>query len=339
MYRFMIIALVLGITCSVNSFADEVIFKNGERVTGKVIDLLDGTIKITSDTMGDVSAPLDSISTFSTEAPLEIHFMDGSVFTKDILAHEDGWIKIAVGPDLQPMEFKIADIEKINPPEVQWKGNITIGASISRGNSHTQDFYGSLKAVRRSEVDRISIEGNYLGKREKDDTTGRKYTSERKTAFQLKYDYFFTDDIYGYAMGRMVRDASAELDIRFTAGTGAGYQIYETETFDLAVEGGLTWTSEQYKDLTDDASYLGARAAYGLEKDFNSYVTFFNRVEWNQAFEGEGGHLAYAEAGLRSSFIDSMFAEFKTILTWDSTPADSAKRTDVTYLFSLGWTF
>ena len=137
MRYFTFFFILLGIIASGEATADEVVFKNGERVTGKVTQLLDGKIKIASDTLGSVSASLDSIVKFSTGSSVEIHFQDGSIFNQKIAAHQDGLVKIAVGPDLTPTEFKIADITKINPPKVKWTGSLSAGASITRGNSYT----------------------------------------------------------------------------------------------------------------------------------------------------------------------------------------------------------
>ena len=57
---------------------DEVVFKNGEKVVGTITQVVDGKITITSDNLGTVTAPLDKVSTFSTDHDIDIVFADGT---------------------------------------------------------------------------------------------------------------------------------------------------------------------------------------------------------------------------------------------------------------------
>jgi len=52
-----------------------------------------------------------------------------------------------------------------------------------------------------------------------------------------------------------------------------------------------------------------------------------------------GDYNLNADAGLRATIDEGLFAEAKIELRYDSTPAPGAKKQDVRYLFGVGWTF
>src|SRR5262245_4246282 len=69
---------------------DEVVFKHGERILGKITQMIDGKITIESENMGVVKAPLDKVATFSTSEPIEIRFDDGTIIKQRVSKSDDG---------------------------------------------------------------------------------------------------------------------------------------------------------------------------------------------------------------------------------------------------------
>src|ERR1044071_75747 len=73
MYRFILagaIALSLMITVSVRG--DEIVFKNGDHVTGKITKADSGKITITSPVAGTITASMSDVKTFSIDEPATI---------------------------------------------------------------------------------------------------------------------------------------------------------------------------------------------------------------------------------------------------------------------------
>jgi putative salt-induced outer membrane protein YdiY len=340
---FMMAAVLLAVVPK--AYGDELVLNNGEHVKGKISKMLDGKMTVGSETMGDVTVDLANILTFSTVDPIAVHFVDGSIFNQKVDASRDGWITIPVGPDQEPKDFRVEDIKKINPPKTQWKGSISGGATITRGNTYTQGANVSIDAERRSESDRISFRAGYTSTRTKDPDTGVLKTTQRRSLAALQYDYFLSEKWFTYVNAGLERDAIAQIDVRLSAGAGAGYQFCETEDFSASAEAGLSWVSENYLSPdpgdppTDDEAYLAARINYKLDGKFNEAVSFFHGTTFFPAFEGAGGYYVISEGGLRSSLTDSMFAEAKALWNWDTKPANGKKRTDVIYAFAVGWSF
>ncbi len=339
-----IVVVAVLVFCAALS-ADEVKMKNGEVLRGKVVQLLGGKMRFSSETLGEVSVPLDKVDTFFTTEPIKIHFADDTVFNLPVKSSGSGMILVEAGLEKTPLKLPISEIAKINPPTAKWSGNISLGASATRGNSYTQGANAAFEAVRRGDNDRFRFDGGYSGARQKDPDTDENVTTKRESYLGLQFDYFFSEKLFGYAKTRAERNAIAGIDLRFLSGVGGGWQFFDDDDFKLSTEAGLSWVSENYRDdpdtgeNVDSEEYWSGRVAYHVDKKFGSLVSLFHNTEWYPGFEHEGGHFVKADAGLRSSLTESMFAEFKVLWDWDSTPAEGAERTDVTYMLNLGWTF
>ena len=75
MRRFtLIVSLVLGLVAvsAARSFADEVLFLNGDRLTGKILSATGGKLTIKTDGAGDVTVDMSKVKTFSTDEPVRV---------------------------------------------------------------------------------------------------------------------------------------------------------------------------------------------------------------------------------------------------------------------------
>ena len=88
---------------------------------------------------------------------------------------------------------------------------------------------------------RITLKGGYFYQKDDDETT-------RDDQYILgKYDYFFTEKLFGYLNTRLDRDSMKELKLRTTGGAGLGYQFLETDIYNLYAEGGISYVNEDFK--------------------------------------------------------------------------------------------
>jgi putative salt-induced outer membrane protein YdiY len=318
---------------------DEVIFKNGEKIVGKITNVIDGKITIESESMGVVKAPLDKVATFSTSEPIEIRFDDGTIVKQRVTAGETGFVMLSKDGILEPQKLPLSKVKKINPPPVKWTGDLSAGATFTRGNSDTDNASIDFNAQRRSEDDRITFKAFYASTRTKDAATNAWSTTQDRFGGKLQYDYFLNEWLYAFASAAAEKDRIAFLDLRFIAAAGLGQQWAESEDFSFSTEEGVSWTSENYSNATPDTDYMGALLAYHLKGKFFDGLTGFHNLNYNQSLERAEDSFVYGDVGLRASFSKAMFAEAKVEVRWDNTPAIGAERTDVRYILGVGWSF
>src|SRR5690348_14031823 len=264
--------------------ADEVVFNNGDHLTGKIVTY-DGE-KLTIDTpmAGKISVDWKNIRTFSSDQPINVVLSDGTIIHQKVVAAE-GDRQIAIGPDasIAPQNIPLSRIKKINPPPEKWAGNVVVGGLIARGNTDTDSLNASAHFVRRGEKDRLTFDAGYIYGREKVDGLG-KHETENNWFIEGKYDYFFTPRFYGYGDARVERDIIAGVSLRLTPGAGIGYQWIEKPRLSFNTEAGAAWLYRAYShDGSNDSASL--RLAYHLTGKLNDKVGFFHNFEYFPALD------------------------------------------------------
>ena len=64
--------LGVGIVSATPSRADEVLFLNGDRLSGKILRATGGKLTIKTEGAGDVTVDLSKVKTFSTDEPVRV---------------------------------------------------------------------------------------------------------------------------------------------------------------------------------------------------------------------------------------------------------------------------
>jgi hypothetical protein len=220
---FLIIIIVFFV--SGISTADEILFKNGERLIGTVVRMENAKVVFKSQLAGEVEVDLAQVKSLTTKSIMKLHLTDGSILkSSDIKANDTGLKVKGSGFDTMAMN----DIRAINPrviPDVVWKGNITAGFNSTNGNTYNEQANISVNVVRRSKKTRLRFDGIYLAVRDEDSSTGNKRTTEENFTIKSKYDYFFSRKRFGYLRGSLKKDHIAALDYRTIYGSGLGCQI------------------------------------------------------------------------------------------------------------------
>jgi putative salt-induced outer membrane protein YdiY len=332
---FMTVALALAVG---SPAADEVLLKNGDRLTGKIKRLADGKLTVDSELLGTLTVHFQDVRTFSTQAPIRLDFSDGTTVKQAVSAAEDGQIAIIPEGVLAPQTLPLAHVVAINKPPVTWTGSVGTGFTLTRGNSETESVNVGISLLRRAEVDRITLEAAYLFGRQTDTDTDDRSTTQDEWFAALQYDYFFSQKLYNYVTTRVERDRIADLDLRLTAGLGAGYQWIESPDLNVSTEAGLSWLFEDVERGEDDETIV-LRLAYHVDKRFHDRLLCFHDLEAFPSVEDFSDVFLTTQAGLRVSLTQVMFAESKVVLDYDSTPAPGSAETDLTYLLSLGVKF
>jgi putative salt-induced outer membrane protein YdiY len=313
--------------------ADEVRFKNGDRLTGTITSAEGGKLKITSKVAGDVTVDLKDVDTFSTDAPAAVHLNDGSVVRDRIEAGGAGAVRTAGG---RPVP--LSSVESINPNRDRWTGSVVAGGLIARGNSDTTSLNVNAEASRRTLKDRLSGSASYIFSRDRNPDTGDKNTTADNWSAAGKYDYFFTKKVYGFASLRAEHDRIADLDLRLTPSLGVGYQWVEKPDLNFNTEAGLAWVYEEYSDA-DSEEHVAARLAYHVDKKFNERVSLRHNLEYLPSLEDASDFNVNTDVGLRTSLTKNMFTELKVEWKYDATPAPGADKNDQRFLLGVGWSF
>ena len=340
-YRILII-LLCPVLLIQSSYADELHFKNGDHLTGKIQHLVDGKLVFKSDIAGEVTVDLSNIQTFSSDDPIVVNLKDKTGLEQKVLSAEPGRFAIEGSEALRAQEFAVDDIVSINPPAKpapKWTGNISGGLTSTHGNTRTDTLSASVNLSKRTEKDRTQLSGDYAKARQENPATGMKTTTEDWWRTKAKYDYFFTQKRYGYMDGRYEKDAIAQLDRRVIVGGGGGYQWIESDDMNFSTELGLASLYEKFDTQNQSNSDLSAQTGYHFDKQLLKTIKFIHDLTYYPSMENFADYYLTSTAEFRANFTETMFANFKTIFGYDITPAPGQGKTDVKYIFGVGLSF
>jgi putative salt-induced outer membrane protein YdiY len=320
--RIAILLIAVLLLTSSPAEADEVIFKNGDRLTGTVTRVGDGKIVVETATIGTVTAKLADVQSFTAKAGVAQATQPASRPTT-----------VAAAPAPAPVKA-----EPPKPAEKRWSGSVTAGAIVTRGNSNTETFRAGIEAVRKDKANTLSLKAGYAFGQQEDRATGDENTTTDNWFGQARLDHNLSERLYEYALIRVEQDRVAELDLRLSPGVGAGYRWVKSATTNFNTEAGVAWVYEQYSNNRSN-QHLAVRFAYHFDKKLNDKVSLVHNVEYLPNVVDWSDYILNVDAGVRAMLTASMFAEFKAEWRRDSTPAAAAHDDDLRYTIGVGWKF
>lgn len=320
--------------------ADEVILTNGDRLTGKIVSLIDGKMTFESELLGTLTIDAEKVRTFSTTEPAEIHTDDGAVLWDT--ANQSGGRQVQV--DTRTLE--LSRIQTINPPPPpvpagpKWTGDITANFAAQRGNTVEDTANVRMTAERKTDIDSIRAQGQYRFSQKENDRTGLSQTTEDALKLGAKYTRDFNDTKwYWFTSGDYQKDRIANLDQRLIGALGAGYRWIESEDMNFATELGVAAIHEEYSDPKDTNDDITLQAGYEFDKKINDKLFFVHTLTYYPSIHDTEDYLIQTDAELRYHLTEKLFSSFRIEIDYDSTPAENSDTTDQRYLVGLGWTF
>ena len=319
--------LFIGLIFLTSVNADEIHFKNGDRLTGEIDNLVGGKLILKSENAGTVTIDISNVRTITSDKPIEIHLKDGSILNKRVTASE-------------PVELSAVD--SINPPpkpKPAWHGEISAGYSSSHGNTETDNINASAVLKKRTEKNRIQIKGDFAKSREKAKSTGKKETTEDWWKISGNDDYFLTKKVFAFGEASYETDDIADLDRRVILGGGLGYQWIESEKMNFATRAGLASMYEKYENQGSGSNELSAHLGYDFDAQVRDNVKLIHNLKFYPSIEEFSDYFLTTEAEVKVDLTERTFTSFKVLLDYDDTPAKGADKTDVKYILSVGASF
>ena len=140
---------VLMVLLSSCLFADQIVFKNGDRLTGTIVKSDGKTLVIHTDTADDVTIKYEDIQEIKSDQVLHVGLKGGKTAVGPVTT-SDGKLEIATKTsgtveapkeDVTEMRSEEAYQKFVHPGLMNgWDGGIDVGFSIARGNARTENL-------------------------------------------------------------------------------------------------------------------------------------------------------------------------------------------------------
>jgi putative salt-induced outer membrane protein YdiY len=307
--------------------ADEVIFNDGDRVTGTVTKVGGGKITIEGTKFGTVTADVKDVRSFT--GPLAAATQATQPTTLATTAPTTRPTTVAAAAPPPPPAPKADKVKR-------WSGSVLGSAIVSRGNSESETYRVNFDATRKGDNNTLTLSAGYAFGRSEERSTGDVSTTADNWFGQAKVDHQLGERWYDYALVRVEADYVADLDVRVSPGVGIGYRWIKLPDMNFNTEAGINWVYEQYdNDGHDD--HFAVRLAYHLDKKINDKVSFVHNLEYLPSVQDLGDFNLNVDAGLRITLTQRLFADLKAEWRHDASPAPGAEENDLRYTVGVGY--
>ena len=118
MWTIRVVVVLAVLVFAAPALADEVIFLNGDRLTGKIVSAAAGKLILKTDAAGEVTIDLAKVKTFSTDEPVVVKTKpeEAPPVTTKVAPSTEGQVQTQPAPGVAPQAVPISDIAVINPP-------------------------------------------------------------------------------------------------------------------------------------------------------------------------------------------------------------------------------
>jgi putative salt-induced outer membrane protein len=267
---FIFVALCL---LGVSARADQVVLKNGDRITGTIVksdvkadDKTKKVLIVKTDFAGDIPVLWDSVASVVSAEPLHLQLKDGQTIVGPVTTSNDkldvatattGEVatpKDAIVAVRNDAEQKTYDdtVYRLQHPRLTdfWSGMLDTGLSVTRGNSATLSFTLAGKAVRQTDRDKITVYTTAVYA--SDDTTPPNRTTAHAIQGGVRGDLNISDRVFVFGFTDNQYDEFQHLDLRNTLGGGAGYHVIKSANTTFDVFGGGDFQQEYFSPNPPD---------------------------------------------------------------------------------------
>ncbi len=329
------------------AWADQVLLKNGDRVTGSIVKKDGKNVTIKTDQIGLIVTSWDEIVSLTVDKPVNIVLKDGRTL-QGTLATADGKVevttpqgKVNVAPG-DVTAIRNADEEKayqrlLHPGWGElWAGTGTIGFAGTAGNSKTLTYTTGLNASRVTNTDKTSIYFNAI----KASALVNGVNSDTAQAVRggVGYDHNAGARLFFNVFNDYEYDRFQNLDLRFVIGGGLGFHAVKTDRSRLDLLAGVAYNRSSFSTpLVRNSAELYWGNEYSLKLSSATTLTQSYRM-FNNLTE-TGTYRVNFDLGLGTKILKWLTWNLSVSDRYLSDPAPGRKTNDFLYTTGVGITF
>ena len=368
------LAFIFGLVSS-QLFADQVVLKNGDRLTGTVVDSDGKTLTLKSESVGqvqdskfvgEVKIQWESIQSITSSQPLAVTSKQGKVVTGNVTTRDSTFEvqtatsgEVGVAKDVvtgvrsqeQQAVYEQETYRKEHPRLRDfWGGTINTGLAIARGNTETLDYNLSAKAVRDAPKNKLSLYGLVLYSNVDCSAPSSKCTSINPTnptittanliggGGRIDFNLGASGKWFVFGQLDLLHNPFQQLRLRVAPAGGLGLHAIksDTTTFDLSVGGGL---NQEYFTNTPNQTSGEILLSEVLTHKFSKAVTFNEGMFFYPNLTDTGEFRYNLTMGMNTKLTEILSWQITFANIYLSNPPPGTKTSDGVLTTGLSITF
>lgn len=283
-----LLAVTLVLVLSSSALADQVVLKNGDRLTGTVVKSDGKTLVLHTDGGGDITLKFDAIQEIKTDEQLHVTLKNKKTAVGPVTT-SNGNLEIATKTGT--VETAPADVTLIRNDAEQaaydkslhpgllhgWTGGANVGFSFARGNSETENLALAFNAAHPTLNDKITL---YATSINTTNNLASPSTVANLVTGGFRYDHNLTPRVFVFGAADYMANALQFLDLRQVYSGGFGWHAIANDRTTLDLLGGLNYTHETYSNGT--LTSLGPPPVYSSYGVTNRFVALTLGEELNK---------------------------------------------------------
>jgi putative salt-induced outer membrane protein len=250
------VAGLLFLLLAIPALADQVVLKNGDRLTGSITKSDGKSLVIKTDYAGDVTVKFDAIQSITSAGDLHVTLGGKTVVGPVTTSGDD---VVVATKTAGPVEAPKASVTMLRSPAEQaayekslhpgllegWAGGLNLGFAVTRGNSETKNLNIAFNSIRTGFHDKLLLYSNSVYATN-DVSTASPHTTADSIGGGARYDHDFASHGFGFVNADFFSNSLQELDLRSTLGGGMGLHAIKNASTTLDFLLGVNYTHESY---------------------------------------------------------------------------------------------
>jgi len=315
--------------------ASEITLKNGDRITGKIVEQNDEIVVIETEYAGKIKIARTHIETLSDNAALAKTEKPTPATPSTANPEEPKPLIIAASepPTLKRSPSRLT--ERIRQFAGGWEGNANIGFSYTSGNSNNITMSTGLRASKVSPTDGVTIYVRSLW----NSNHGSQHTVTTQNAYWggARYDRTLNRRIFGFVSYDFERDKPKHLSFRSVAGGGLGHRTIKNDRTEFELLLGAAWNRTW--QAGGDTNTPEGLAGLTLKHKLTSRLRVQNTFTYFQNITDRAEYRFIFDATITADVTKKVGFYFALGNRFNNDPVGISKKNDFLFTTGLKWNF
>jgi len=313
-------------------FADQLIMKNGDIITGNISKVADDKIFIEPSYTDEYSVDIAEVASMVAEQEFDVELNDGSILNaKFDVAAEGGQVMIVDGTS---RGVALTDLAEATEPEAYYDRVSHVDVNLTANGGNTDSRNTLVFADTRLRLGDHRHLGEITFRRDETDGTSTK----EQDLLNYQYNWIFSDPWYTGITATYERDPIRDLSHRYTLGALFGRDILNSAHQFLTISFGVGFSDETIGSVSDSGSVGLWNLKY--EQDLlGGDISFYHNDNLTYQFYGDNNAIFKSNTGFTFDLIDDIYAKISLRYDYKTQPALGAFKDDTTFAIGVGAEF
>ena len=348
---------------------DVLVFANGDRLTGKLLRGVKGSLTFHSDLLGDVTVPLDKVKEMQTSGAFAVLQKNVPVSVSQKVQPE----KIAVSPEgvvLQPVTGSPSapiplkqvvyiidgatfekDLAHKTGPLEGWNGTVTAGTTFVQSTQHGGTFNGSVALVRQVPVltylrprnkTLVGVQETYgtLTTPTIPQTTPATADATVKTNIfhaEVERDEYVSKRAYLLASAMFDHNFSQGLQLQQSYGIGFGYSLLATTVQTLDVKADVHYEKQEFFASSQNLNLVGSVFAETYSAQLPRKLVLTEGASFTPAWNDSNAYAAAGNIGLTMPVLKRLSVSLGATDNFINNPSPGYQKNSLQFVTGLAY--